>query len=90
MPTATTYETCQTCGAELVDVRGELWRRAHLNGRRVLMPHRDCPHIVECAEADCSSRFVYVAARQSPTLCLEHSEAADRARYGWTPNNSTD
>lgn len=39
----TTYTICHRCGAQLVDVRGELMRRARLaDGRRVLMPHRDC------------------------------------------------
>lgn len=46
--------------------------------------------LVTCTAPGCSARFFFVAARQYPGLCLDHSDDRDREEHGWSPENSVD
>jgi hypothetical protein len=47
-------------------------------------------NLIHCDHEDCTAEFFLVPARQFPTLCLDHSDQADREANGWTPENSVD
>lgn len=47
-------------------------------------------NLIMCAAEACTARFFHVAAREFPTLCLDHADDASRERHGWTLANSTD
>jgi len=51
----------------------------------------DLRGFARCAAYGCGARFIGRAdLSQWSQLCAEHRSEADRARYGWTPENSVD
>ena len=43
--------------------------------------------LTNCTTENCKAEFIYIASRQHPTLCIDHSADASR-NSGWTPENS--